>query len=303
MKPASAARLAALSGIWGASFLFIKVAVGGMHPTLVALGRIAVGAAVVVAWWTVRRDRSRPAPLGEWPKFAVMAVVGNMLPFTLISSAEQHITSALASILNATTPLMTALAAVFVMRVESMTPIRTLGVLVGFSGVATIVVPGAELGAGHLWGPLMVVAATACYGIAGTFARRFITSSPLEAATGQLALATVGMGAVAVLSVRGSPISLTPARALSVVALGALGTGVGWVLYLRIINDESATTASLVTYLVPIISVVLGRVVLGEALRWNAYVGGLVVIAGIALAEGRFARPRVELRVVSGLRR
>lgn len=289
MKPATLARLAALSVIWGASFLFIKVGVEGMHPVLVATGRVGVGALVVVVWALAGRH-GWPAGRRAWMHLAFMAMFANVLPFTLIAWGERYITSALASVLNATTPLMTALASVLVLRTERMSAARALGVLLGFAGVAVIVLPGSKLSGVSLWGPLAALGATSCYGVASAYAKRFLRGGHLANAVGQLVLASIGATALAAVVAPGTPLHLTPARVAAVATLGALGTGFAWVLYLQLIHDEGPTTASLVTYLVPFVSVVIGRVVLSESLRPNAYLGGAVVIAGIAVAEGRPGR-------------
>jgi drug/metabolite transporter (DMT)-like permease len=285
----SVLRLGALALIWGASFLFIKVGVQGMHPTLVALGRIAIGAAVVVVLLGVRRV-SLPTGGREWLRLAFVGLGANTLAFTCIALGEQRISSALAAVLNATTPLFTALVAVYVFRTEVMTIRRAAGILLGFGGVAAIVAPGARGVGGSVAGSLLIVAASAAYGIAYSFQKRFVTSPPFRAAAGQLLCATGGAAVLAALTARGAPFVLTLPRALAVTTLGALGTGIATVIFLRLVADEGATTALFVTYLVPFVSVVLGRVVLDETLRWNAYAGGAVVIAGIAIAETKTAR-------------
>lgn len=285
MRASSAARLALLALVWGGSFLFIKVAVEGIHPALVAFGRCAVGAAVVVAWAAATRA-PMPSETAVWGKLAVMAVLGNVVPFTFIAAAEREITSALASVLNATTPLMTAIASMVLIGRSTMSRRRAIGVAIGFAGVAVIVLPDARIGGG-LRGSMMMLVATAAYGLASAYARRFVTLPPVETTAGQLLLAAAATAAVSSLVAVDAPFELTLRRALAMVALGALGTGLGWVIFLRLIADEGANTASLVTYLLPVVSVIMGRLVLGETLRWNAYVGGIVVVSGIAVAERR----------------
>lgn len=290
MRPATFGRLLLLAVVWGASFLLIKVAVAGMHPALVSFGRVAVGAAVVVVILVVQRVRL-PSTRSEWAKLGVLAVFANMVPFTLIAAGETQISSGLASLLNATTPLWTAIVASTLIRTERMTLVRSLGIALGFAGVAILVVPGSSVGGGSVAGSLAVIAASASYGLAASYTKRYISTDPLPNAAGQLIIATAGMAAVVAVLAPGHPPALTPIRVAAVATLGAVGTGIAWIVFHRIIREEGATTASLVTYMVPFVSVVLGHLVLHESLRWTAYVGGVIVIAGIVVAERRAPEP------------
>lgn len=289
---ASYIRLGLLALIWGSSFLFIKVALEGLAPEQIVLGRVVVGAVVLIVVANARGLR-RPRALALWGHLAVVAMVGNLIPFSLFSWGETHIDSSLAGILNAGTPLFTLLMVLALLPDEHVTRTRVLGLVIGFAGVVIIVGPW-EAGAlsGSLGGQLACLGAAACYGVAFTYTRRFLAGrdEPLALAASQLAAAAAIALVIAPL-VATDPIEVTWRVVGSVAALGAFGTGVAYVLSYRLVHDEGATTASMTTYLIPIVAVVLGVVVLGEELHWYAFAGAAVVIVGVATAEGRFVRP------------
>ena len=285
MRADDAARLLGLATIWGSSFLFIKVALGEMTPVQIVTGRLVLGAAVLWAL-LAPRGRSGLTALSEWRPLLVMAVVANVLPFALITWGEQAISSGLAAVLNATTPLFTAALAAALVPDEKLNALRAAGILVGFGGVAVIV--GAEPEATELAGQLAVVVASLLYAAGFIYARRRITGrrhSPVELSAVQLSLASAVVFPIAVWDTALRPPDLTLAATASVAALGMLGTGIAYILLYRLLNDVGPISASFVTYLLPIYGVVLGWVVLDERLGWNSLVGGLLVIGGIALAE------------------
>jgi drug/metabolite transporter (DMT)-like permease len=275
-------RLVTLSLIWGWSFLFIKVAGEGIAPATIAWARIALGA--LALWAFVRQQGLRvPGDRVMVRHFAVVAVAGNVVPFTLLAWAEQHITSALTSVLNASTPLFTALFAAVALS-ERLRPVQLIGLATGVVGVAV----AAGLGAGDLSGSSVAASLAAAsagvgYGIAFVYMRRHLTGlPPLVAATGQLTTGAVLMLPVAVAAMAVGGLDLTPSRVASIVLLGAMGTGVAYVLSYGIIADLGPTKASLVTYLIPVVAVVVGIAVLDEPFEWRIVVGGLVAVAGIA---------------------
>lgn len=274
-------RLFLLAFIWGWSFLFIKVAVAGITPTAVAWSRIAFGALVLVAVLRHRGDRI-PLDARSLRHFAVVALAGNIVPFSLLAWAETHITSALTAVLNASTPLYTAVLAAIALR-ERLRPAQIAGLAVGICGVAI----AAGVGASDLQGSSAAGAAAAAsagigYGIAFVYMRRHLVSyPPLTAAAGQLVAGTVLLGPFAIAASAVSGVSLNFTRVGAVVLLGAIGTGAAYVLSYRIIAEVGATRASLVTYLVPIVAVVVGVVVLGEPFGWRPVLGGALTIGGI----------------------
>lgn len=283
-------RLVALAFIWGWSFLFIKVAVQGIPPSAVAWGRITLGALVLRI---VLQQRGGRIPLDPTSvrHFAVAAVVGNMVPFTLLAWGEQHISSALTAVLNASTPLFTAVFAAIGLR-ERLRPVQLAGLVVGIAGVSVAAGVGrSDLEGSSAAGAGAAVLAGVGYGITFVYMRRHLVAyQPIVAATGQLLAGTVLLAPLALATSVAGGVSLTPTRVGAVLLLGAVGTGVAYVLNYRIIADLGATRASLVTYLIPVVAVIVGVVVLGEPFGWRLVVGGALTVTGIAAVN---RRPRV----------
>jgi drug/metabolite transporter (DMT)-like permease len=280
------ARLLVLGLIWGTSFLFIKVALEGLPPLGVALGRSLAGVATM---WLLVALRRHPLPPREaLPHIAVVAIAANVVPFALFSWGELHVSSSVAGVYNATTPLATLLVAIAVLPDERPTPERVAGLLLGVLGVVTVLGPWRGIGNNTLLGQLACLVASASYGVAFNYVRRYLTPlrlDPVALTAVQLSIATVLLGVMAPFG--GGAVHLTARVVLSVAALGALGTGIAFVLYHGLIRDIGATSASLVTFVVPVVAVALGAGVLGEPLTWNLFVGAVVVVTGVALAEGR----------------
>lgn len=285
-------RLVLLAFIWGWSFLFIKVAVGGMTPSTVAATRMALGLVVLT---TVLRLRGLRLPGGAvwWRHFAVVAVVGSALPFTLLAWGEQHVSSALTSVLNAATPLF---AAVFVAAFlgERLRAMQVAGLLLGFAGVGVAAgLAGSDLAASSRAGEAAALVAAMCYGASFAYSRRHLVGiPPLAAATGQLAAGTALLLPVALVTSVRDGISVTPRRLLAIGLLGVFGTGVAYVLNYRSIAELGATVASVVTYLIPVVAVAVGVAFLHEAFELRLLVGGALTVGGIVLLNGWPLRPR-----------
>jgi drug/metabolite transporter (DMT)-like permease len=276
-------RLLALACIWGWSFLFIKVAVRGMTPSTVAAGRIGLGAAVLLA--VVRRRRLElPQGWAWWRHFVVVALAGSAIPFTLLAWGEQHVSSALTAVLNASTPLFAAVFAFFLVG-DRLTRAQVAGLAVGFVGVAvTAGLALSDLAGSSLGGELASVAAGAGYGLSFAYTRRHLTTFlPVVAAASQLTVAALLLAPVAVVtSVRGGlPLGWRPA--LSVTLLGVVGTGLAYVLSYRLIADLGPMRASVVTYVIPVVAVTLGVVFLHEEFSYRLVAGGALVLAGLVL--------------------
>jgi drug/metabolite transporter (DMT)-like permease len=290
------ARIAVLASIWGCSFLFIKVALEGMSATQVVLGRIVLGTVAIVAWVAIRRE-PLPRSAAVWGHVAVMAVISNVVPFLGFAWGEEHgATSGLAGIYNATTPLWTLVFVMLALPSERPTRARIAGLCLGFTGVVVVLAPWRSLNGAHLQGQLACLGAGACYGVAFVYTRRFLSgrAAPIGLATSQLLCASVEIALVSPFVATGH-VSLPPRVWLSVLALGAAGTGLAYVIYYGLIRDVGATSASTVTYLVPLVAVSLGALALGESLRWNDFAGAVVVLVGILLADGRLTRRRLRV--------
>lgn len=285
-------RLFLLSFIWGWSFLFIKVAVEGLTPTTVACARVALGAAFLLAFLRIK-GHALPRDPTIWRQLAVVGLVGSALPFTMLAWGEERITSALTSVLNASTPLFTAALAAVVLR-DRLRAVQVGGLLVGLIGVGVAAGIGrGDLAGSSLAGSAASVLAGACYGFSFTWSKKHLMGiTPLVAAFGQLATAAVILAPFAVATSAADGISMTPGRAIAVVLLGVVGSGVAYVLNFRILADVGATRASLVTYLIPVVAVAVGVLVLDEPFHLRILLGGLLIVAGIlTVHRGRADRP------------
>lgn len=286
-----------LSAIWGSSFLFIKVGVEQLHPLYVALGRVCIGALTLLAVLAVLGDRL-PRDRRLWGHLVVVSAIGVALPFTLFGYGEERVSSVLAGIWNAVTPLVVLPVAVLAFRTERMTAQRSVGLLLGFLGVLVVLGVWEGVGGVQLTGQLMCFAAAACYGVAIPYMRRFVAGraeSGVSISAAQLLVSTAQIGLVAPL-VAGAPPApgqLSATVIASVAALGALGSGLAFVIHLRNIKLIGATGASTVTYVIPVFAVLIGVVVLGERLSWYQPVGAVFVLLGVAVSQGllRLRRP------------
>ncbi|HEX5542993.1 MAG TPA: DMT family transporter [Micromonospora sp.] len=286
----------ALAAIWGSSFLLIKIGVRELHPLYVTLGRVAAGAFTLLAVMAVLRDRL-PRDLRLWLHLTVVAAVGVALPFTLFGYGEQRVSSMLGGIWNATTPLVALPLSVLLFRTERMTVRRAVGLSLGFIGVLVVLGVWQGVGGAQFTGQLMCFAAAFCYGIAIPYQKRFIThrsESGVSLAAVQLIIAVVQLAIVAplVAGAPPAPATLSFDVIVSVLALGAFGTGIAFVINLRNIRLIGASSAAAVTYLIPIFAVLIGVLALGEHLVWHQPVGALIVLIGVAVSQGFFANRR-----------
>ena len=283
----------ALAVIWGASFFFIKVGVRELHPLYVTLGRVATGALTLFVVLAVLRHRL-PRDPKLWLHLAVAAAIGVVAPFTLFGFGEQRVSSMLAGIWNATTPLVVLPLAVLAFRTERMTVRKGIGLALGFAGVLVVLGVWQGLGGARFTGQLMCFGAAFCYGLVIPYQKRFIAGraeSGLALSAAQLLMATVELAILAPL-IAGAPPAPTRLSVdviASVLTLGALGTGLAFVINLRNIRLAGASTASMVTYLIPVFAVLIGVLALDEHLTWYQPVGALIVLVGVAVSQGLFA--------------
>ncbi|MFI9105842.1 DMT family transporter [Streptomyces fildesensis] len=285
--------LVLLSVIWGSSFLLMKVGVGVLPPAYVTLVRLVVGAVTLLVWLRATGGRL-PRGARVWGHLAVTGALVNVAPFTLFAWGEQRVSSVVAGIFNAATPLLTMLVVTVVLPGERPGARRLLGMPIGFAGV--LVVLGVWRGAdgSDLAGQLACLAAAGCYAVGFPYAQRFLAGRPestVSLSAAQVVVATVEAAVLAPLVSGGPPATgpdgWTPSAVVALLLLGVLGTGVAYLLNYRIIRRAGAVAASTVTYLMPLVAVVAGAVVLGEGMTWNQPVGALIVLLGVAVGRRR----------------
>jgi drug/metabolite transporter (DMT)-like permease len=286
--------LLVLASLWGPSFLFIKIAVDEIPPLTMVVGR--VGLASMLLLLILRIQGRWLPPFGPiWKHIAIVALVHNALPFTLFAWGEQHIDSALAAILNGTTPLFTILLAHVFTADDRITPPKLLGVLIGFGGVLVLIGPSLFGGVqATALGLLAITVAAALYGVAIVYTRIHLRGlPPLVAPAAQLMLAALYLLPFSLLFEQPFSGGIPSWPALGAMfALTVFGTALAFVLYYAVMARTSATYVSMVTYMIPVIGVILGVFVLDEQLQWNAYLGCALILGGVMIVNRRQkARP------------
>jgi drug/metabolite transporter (DMT)-like permease len=281
-------RIALLALIWGSAFLWIKLADRGFSPVEVTLARLVLGAAVLSAVILVRRE-TVPCSLRLWVHITIAALFANAVPYLLFAVAEQTVDSSTAGIINATTPLWTVVLALAVRHQKSVTSWQAAGLIVGFAGAVLIFTPWRTTSGLVSAGALECLAASVSYAVSYIYMDRFLARQGLSAtvlSACQLA-AAAAMLALA-LAVAGAPAPHATAESVAAIAiLGIIGTGFAYVLNYQIITSEGATVASTVTYLLPVVAIVLGVLVLGETITATVLAGIALVLAGVALTRRR----------------
>ena len=280
-----------LAAIWGCSFLFISVGVRELPPLYLALGRVIAGSVVLLAILVVKRE-SLPRDPRLWAHSFVLGAIGSAIPWTLFGYGEERIPSLLAGIWNGITPLIVLPIAVLIFRTETFSLQRGLGLVIGFVGMLVVLGAWNVQGGADLTGQAFCMLAAVFYGLAIPYQKRFIAGTTLSGtalSASLLLCATVQLAIVAPIVTHQAPPapwSLSIEVVLSVVALGALGSGLAFVLSLRNIRLIGASRSSMVTYLMPVFSIIVGVIVLHEHIAWYQPVGGLVVLLGVAVSQG-----------------
>ena len=278
----------ALGIVWGCSFIFIKLGLEFLTPFGVAFGRCALGALALLVYLKIKglslvRDRKMIGHL--W----VVALLLNVIPGILFAWAETEVTSILAGIINAVTPLMTLIAIIVVSRNEIPTTPQVVGLLLGFLGVLIVLGAWKGLGDNPLWAILILLAAVTCYGFSFPYSRRFILPAQLKPEV--MAATQVTLGAITLLplflinGIAKNEYRLGPV--LVMVALGVFGSGFAYIWNFIIMRDAGSAIASSVTYVTPLVAVLVGFIFLSEIPHWYEPVGAAIVLLGAAIAQGR----------------
>lgn len=291
----------ALAGIWGCSFLFIELGLESFTPTGVAFTRIAFGAVTLLVISAI--TRTALPPRWSWKYVFIASLLWVSVPWMLFGFGQQYVTSALAGIINGATPLMTLLAILIAFPEEKPTMRRIAGLALGFLGILIVVGVWQGFSDNSGIGVLALVAAIACYGTAFPFARRYLSGTgdrpavpPISLATGLMLFGLIVTGPVVLFTgitdtAAGTSVELSSVLALA--ALGIFGSGIAYVLSFYVLQKSDATTSSTVTYLTPLVAVIVGAIVLGEHITWNEPIGGVLVVLGAATAQGLIPRRRV----------
>lgn len=277
--------LVLLALLWGGSFFFIELALRELPIFTIVTGRVGIAALFLLLYLLIRGQRI-PMMRRSIGEYLLLGLLRAALPIALIVWAETPIDSGLAGILNSTTPIFTAILAHFLTYDERLQANRLLGVLVSMVGVVVIVGPSALAGLGnHLLGQVAMLGATCSYGLAAIYGRRFKGTSPAVSICGMLSGATLLVLPLALLLEQ--PWLLRPSLiAISAVtAMALLGTALAFMLWLYLVGTIGATNSSLVTFLIPIMALLLGIVVLDEPIQPQAYVGLGLILLGLAVVQ------------------
>ena len=287
------ALLLALVAMWGSSFMFNKLGIASVPPLTLVAARLAIGALTLLIVLYAKGMRLPPAgPI--WIAYAVLGIVGNALPFFLITWGQQVVDSALAGILMAAMPLATLVLAHFLILGERMTPARVAGFVLGFLGIVLLMEGAALASVGgaalQIISQLYILCGALCYSANSVMARLLIRSDFLSAAAGTLLVSAVLVVPIAL--VFDAPWRLQPSAVSigAIVWLGAGPTAVATILYFRLISAAGPTFMSLVNYLSPAVAVFLGVTLLDEHPGVNAYAGLALILSGIALSQLRSRR-------------
>ena len=282
--------LFALSLLWGSSFFFYKVLVAVLPPITVVLGRVGI-AAIALNLWLLATGARLPMDRALWGRFLVSGLLNNVIPFILIAWGETRISSGMASILNATTPIFMVVVAHFLTADDRMTAGKVLAVILGFIGVGVLVGPDALAGNSQALGELAVASAAFVYAFAAVYSRRFKGLSPLVAATGQITGATLLL----------LPLSLAIDRPwhypmpggqvwASFAAIALANTAFAYFIYYKLLARAGVTFISLCTFIIPPMALVLGALALHEAIALNAVIGMAIIALGLAVNDGRLIK-------------
>jgi drug/metabolite transporter (DMT)-like permease len=279
-----------LSLLWGSSFYFYKVLVVALPPVTVVTGRVGIAA---IALNLLLLARGESLPRDRWKDFLISGVLNNVLSFILICWGETRITSGMASILNAVTPMFVVVIGHFVTHDEKMSWAKIGGIGLGVLGTIILVGPQAFRGASAALGEMAVIVASLFYAMGGLYSRHFRGLPPLVAATGQLTAATAVLLPLSLVVDR--PWSLPMPgweTGLSLLAIALVNTAAAYLVYFRLLAGAAVTHASLVTFLIPPIALLLGAGILEERITLQAVSGMVVIALGLAAIDGWLLRGR-----------
>jgi drug/metabolite transporter (DMT)-like permease len=275
-----------LAALWGASYLFIKVAVGHLQPSVVMDGRLMVAALTLLPVLLLQRGRRAPADIRAvvFPG-AILGVVNSAVPFTLIAWGETHVDSGVAAIANASTPIWVAVFAIPFLQSERASGLKLVGILLGLVGVGVLTGGEPSAGVWAILGTLAVVLASACYAGSNLWIQpRFPTDRAVALVVVSMVSGALALLPLALFQLPGSVPGWKPIG--SVLALGMAGTSIGLLMYYRLIEGYGSARASLVTYLAPVAALGYGIGLLGEPVTVSEAAGLLLILGGVTLGSG-----------------
>ncbi len=281
----------ALGLVWGCSFIFIELGLVFLSPFGVTFVRCALGAITLMIFAKARKVEL-PKGKSIWRKLWVVAMLLNVVPGVLFAFAQQYITSALAGIINATTPLMTLIFMLLIFREEKIKREQVYGLLIGALGVMTVMGVWKELGDNQLIGVIALLIAVSCYGASYPYSTRNVIPlrlKPEALATGQLLMATMTLLPLFIFDGFSSD-NYETKSIIAMLCLGIFGSGFAYIWNFSVTAAAGSAIGSTVTYITPVVAVIVGWLYLNEAIAWHEPVGALVVIIGALLSQGRLNR-------------
>ena len=281
----------ALGTVWGCSFIFIELGLEFLTPFGVTFIRCALGAITLIIIARIRKI-DLPTDRKVWQKLWVVALLLNVIPGVLFAFAQQYVTSVFASIINAATPLMTLVFILVIFREEKLKREQIFGLLIGALGVMTVVGVWKELGDNQLVGVIALLIAVSCYGASYPYSTRNVIPlklKPEALAAGQLIMAAITL--LPLFIINGISNDSYPRQSvIAMLCLGIFGSGFAYIWNFSITAAAGSAIASSVTYLTPVVAVIVGRLYLGEVIVWHEIVGAIIVILGALLSQGRLNR-------------
>ena len=285
------AMLVTLSVLWGGSFFFAEIALESLPPLTIVTLRVGLAA---ITLWHVVLALKLPIPNSTpiWIAFLTMGLLNNVLPFSLIVWGQSQISSGLAAILNATAPLFGVIVAGILLRDESATPLKIMGVVVGFAGVI-VMMDLSSIATSSLLAQLAILAAALSYACASVYGRRFKATglNPILVAAGQVTGSTLLLLPIALWVDGNNPYANVPAQVwAAIISLAVFSTAAAYILYFKLLASAGATNILLVTLLVPVSAILLGWLFLEESLQTPHVIGMAMIALGLSAIDGRLWR-------------
>lgn len=287
----------ALGLVWGLSFLFVELALISFTPIGIAFLRGLLGAVSLLVLVAVTRQKL-PRVWRHWLHISIVAVLLNAAPGFLFALGQETVSSSIAGVINATTPLMTVLIIISFFRDQTPTVDQFLGIVVGFFGILLVMEIFSSSNQASVAGVITLLMATLCYGLAMPYAKRFVSPlpySPYVLAASQVS-ASAALTALPAILWGITHDVITGTSLAGIALLGVLGTGVAYVWNYRNIELAGSVVASSVTYITPVVAVIAGVLVLGDQLSPSQVAGGISIVLSALLVQGRLRVTRTRNR-------